>query len=172
MATIAIGDIHGYFPALDDLLGQIGDEVQDSDTVVFLGDYIDRGPNSRECVEAILEFRRERQAEVVCVCGNHGDWFLRTLRDYRRHSWLLGMEALDTILGYSPQAAQTLRDAASAAGLELITSPPALPYDLFFNHVPGRHVRVFETLVPYQRTADCVCVHGGLDPHVAPVQDQ
>ena len=79
------------------MLVQIRREVAAGDTIVFLGDYIDRGPDSKGCVDAILGFQREVEAEVVCLLGNHEDWFLRTLRDHRCHSWLLGMEAFDTI---------------------------------------------------------------------------
>ncbi len=172
MATIAIGDIHGNLPALNDLLGQITGEVGNGDAVIFLGDYIDRGPDTKECVEAILAFQRDTKADVVCLCGNHEDWFLRTLRDFRRHSWLLGMEAIDTIRSYSPEVAQALRDAASAAGLELIMSRPALPYDVFFDLVPKAHLRFFKSLVPYCQTADCLCVHGGLNTRVSRLQDQ
>lgn len=172
MSTIAIGDIHGNVLPLDDLLGQIRDEVGDGDTVVFLGDYIDRGLNTRECVEAILAFQRDVKAAVICLCGNHEDWLLRTLADPRRHSWLLGMEAFDTIRSYSADAAQALQDAASEAGLALIVSPPVLPYDMFFNVVPQAHLRFFRGLVPYHQSADCLCVHGGVNPRVSRIQDQ
>ena len=172
MSTVAIGDIHGNLLALNDLLGQIKGEVGDGDAVVFLGDYIDRGLNTRECVEAILTFQRDVEAAVICLCGNHEDWLLRTLADFRHHSWLLGMEALDTIRSYSPEAAQALRDAASEAGLALIVSRPALPYEKFFSVVPHAHLRFFESLVPYYQSADCLCVHGGVNPRVSRVQDQ
>lgn len=72
MATIAIGDIHGNCRALDDLLKQIEPELTDDDTVVFLGDYIDRGPDSRGCIDAILRLRDERLCPVVALKGNHG----------------------------------------------------------------------------------------------------
>jgi len=172
MATIAVGDIHGNLPALDDLLCQLNGELADGDTVVFLGDYIDRGPNSKECVDRILAFRRHVPADVVCLCGNHEDWFLRTVRDYRRHSWLLGMEGFGTIQSYSPDAAHALRDAASAAGLQLYLTGCALPYDVFFDVLPKSHLRFFEALIPYYQTSDCLCVHGGLNPQVARVEDQ
>jgi serine/threonine protein phosphatase 1 len=91
MATIAIGDIHGNLRALDDLLGRVRDDITLSDTVVFLGDYIDRGPDSKGCIDRILDFRREIIGEVVCLRGNHEDWLLRTMDDYTRHSWLMGI---------------------------------------------------------------------------------
>src|SRR6476659_4786 len=106
MATIAVGDIHGNLPALNDILSQLRGEAAAGDTVVFLGDYIDRGPDTKRCVDAILEFQQEVSARVVCLRGNHEEWLLRTRRDDRRHSWLLGMEAFDTIRSYSPEAAR------------------------------------------------------------------
>jgi serine/threonine protein phosphatase 1 len=88
MATIAIGDIHGNHSALIDVLDQIRSEVDAGDTVVFLGDYIDRGPDTKRCIDAILSFRQEVKAEVVCLRGNHEDWLLVKLgyRKIKDHS--------------------------------------------------------------------------------------
>ena len=76
MATFAVGDIHGNLSALRDVLDQIRGEVRRRDTVVFLGDYIDRGPDSKGCIDAILKFRDESVATVVGLLGNHEDWLL------------------------------------------------------------------------------------------------
>jgi serine/threonine protein phosphatase 1 len=164
MSTIAIGDVHGNLLALDDLLGQIGREAGDGDTVVFLGDYIDRGADTKGCVEAILRFQRESAAKVVCLCGNHEDWLLRTLRDFRRHSWLLGMEALDTIRSYAPGAADEIQDAMSRAGLQLFLGKCELPYGAFVDSLPGSHREFFENLPPCHEAPECLCSHGGLNP--------
>jgi serine/threonine protein phosphatase 1 len=172
MATISVGDIHGNMPALVDLLDQIRGEVGGDDTVVFLGDYIDRGPDTRGCVDVILAFRRDVSAEVVCLLGNHEDWLLRTLRDHSRHSWLLGMEAFDTIRSYSLDAALVLSEAVANAGTELFLGRGALPYQAFFDSVPEEHIRFLENLRLYHRTADCVCTHGGLDPRIARLEEQ
>jgi serine/threonine protein phosphatase 1 len=172
MATIAVGDIHGNLAALTDILDQIRSEVARGDTVVFLGDYIDRGPDARGCIDAILEFQGEVRAEVVCLLGNHEDWFLRTRRDYGHHSWLLAMEAFDTIRSYSVDAEQTLRDAASNAGSELYSGKTLLPYEVFFDCVPEDHLRFFESLRSFCQSPDCLCTHGGLDPRIRDVQDQ
>ncbi len=146
MATFAIGDIHGHLPPLLDLLDQLKNEMRPDDRAVFLGDYIDRGPETKGCIEAILKFRQEVNAEVVCLCGNHEDWLLRTLRDHTRHSWLLGMEAFDTIRSYSPAAAGALHDAASAAGADLVIGQIALPYEMFFDAVPRSHLDLLDDL--------------------------
>ena len=172
MSTIAVGDVHGNLLALNDVIGLLRDELQPSDTVVFLGDYIDRGPDSKGCVDAILNFRDEVDAEVVALMGNHEDWFLRTLHDHHRHSWLLGMEALDTIRSYSAHAETVLRDAMKRAGAALYLEEVSLPYDIFFESMPVEHLKFFESLRLHHRTADCVCSHGGLDPRVKDVQQQ
>jgi serine/threonine protein phosphatase 1 len=172
MATIAVGDIHGHLPPLKDLLGQLEGEISEGDVVVFLGDYIDRGPDTKGCVDAILRFEASVPAAVVCLCGNHEDWLLRTLRDYRRHSWLLGMEAFETIGSYSAAAVDLLRAAAAMAGPRLVLGDCALPYETFVASVPEAHLVFFGGLLPYCRTADCVCVHGGLDPAGPEVEQQ
>jgi Calcineurin-like phosphoesterase len=173
MSTIVIGDIHGNLAALTDLLDQIrGDEVCRADTIVFLGDYIDRGPDTKGCVDAILRLQRESDAEVLCLLGNHEEWFLRTFHDHRHHSWLLGMEAFETIRSYSETAAGRLREAVSNAGVDLFLGHCKLPYEVFFDSVPPDHIRFFETLRAYHRTVDCVGTHGGLDPLIPRMEDQ
>ena len=61
MRTIAIGDIHGCSLALAVLLEQI--RPQREDRIIFLGDYVDRGANSRNVVEQILGL--EKQCQVI-----------------------------------------------------------------------------------------------------------
>ena len=51
--TIAIGDIHGCLPALETLLAAI--RPQPVDTLVLLGDYVDRGPDSRGMIQRLLK---------------------------------------------------------------------------------------------------------------------
>lgn len=172
MPTIAIGDIHGNHAALDDLLTQIERQTDQRDTVVFLGDYIDRGPDSKRCLDRILKFRREVPARVVCLLGNHEQWLLRTLEDFTRHSWLLAMEAFPTIQSYSIDAAGTLRDAATTAGASLVLARTPLPYDAFFEHLPPAHLSFLRALAPSFQSHDGVFVHGGLDPHVSDLENQ
>ena len=157
MATIAIGDVHGNSAALDDLLRQLKSEVRPDDVVVFLGDYIDRGPNTKECVDRILALQREMPGRVVCLCGNHDDWLLDTLRDSRRHTWLLATDAFKTIRSYSVDAADVLREAVSRAGAALYGDDCALPYEVFFNCVPSGHIQFFESLRSYYQSPDCIC---------------
>ena len=162
MATYAIGDIHGNLAALNDLLAQLVPEIGPEDTLVFLGDYIDRGPDSRGCVERIVRLKQEAPFSVVTLLGNHEQWLLRTLNEPLRHSWLIGMEALDTIRSYSWEAAQQIESAMADLGVRLFTDKAPLPYDSFFEAMPPSHIRFFRELKAFHETADVICVHGGM----------
>jgi serine/threonine protein phosphatase 1 len=74
---IAIGDVHGCADELRLLLNKLplSDEVE----VVFLGDYVDRGPRSREVIDTVLEL--QPQCRVVPLMGNHEAMFLDYLDD-------------------------------------------------------------------------------------------
>jgi len=65
--TIAIGDIHGCSAALRALIAAI--QPVTDDTLVPLGDYVDRGPDSRGVIDLILDL--EKQCHVVPILGNH-----------------------------------------------------------------------------------------------------
>jgi serine/threonine protein phosphatase 1 len=164
MATYAIGDVHANLPALTDLLARLRPEVSRGDAVVFLGDIVDRGKDAKGCVDAILEFDARTGVELVGLLGNHEDWMLRTMRDYRRHSWLLGMEPMDTISSYSPDAADEIRRAAHGAGAALYLGGCELPYGLFFDAMPASHRAFFERLRTFYQCDDCICAHAGIDP--------
>jgi serine/threonine protein phosphatase 1 len=170
--TTSEGDVHGNREALDDLLSRLEVELQPIDTVVFLGDNIDRGPDSSGCIERILRFRAETPATVVTLLGNHEDSFLRTSEDPSRYSWLTVMEGLATVRSYSTTAADALEEAVVAAGSRLVLERVSLPYRAFFEAIPSEHLAFFKGLRTFWRTREAVCVHGGLDPQSGPVESQ
>ena len=172
MATIAIGDVHGNFKALDDLLRTLRPQLDPADAVVFLGDYIDRGPDTRQCIDLILAFEAERRAEVIGLIGNHDDWLLRTRRDFRNHTWFLATDPFVTIRSYSSQAADALLAAKAESRGAVYGNDYPLPYELFFDAMPAAHLDWFERLRVSHHTADCFCSHGGVDPEVADLSAQ
>lgn len=68
---IAIGDIHGEFRLLVELIERRIVFDPSSDKLVFLGDYIDRGPDSRQVVEYVSALKKAHPASLVLLAGNH-----------------------------------------------------------------------------------------------------
>ena len=93
--TIAIGDIHGCDTALNVLLQSL--DVTTDDTIVMLGDAIDRGPNSCGVIDRLLHLREE--CLLVPILGNH-EQMLLDVRDGEMPlaNWLMygGAETLDS----------------------------------------------------------------------------
>ena len=83
--TIAIGDIHGHSRALAALLDDV--KPQPQDTLVFLGDYIDRGPDSRGVTEQVIAL--QERCQVVPLMGNHEEMLLNAREtEYSLRIWL------------------------------------------------------------------------------------
>lgn len=80
--TFVIGDIHGELGHLGLLLGKLP-ALDAEDTLVLLGDYLDRGPRSAEVVHRIRSLEHELPCRVVCLRGNHEDGWLRAID----HGW-------------------------------------------------------------------------------------
>lgn len=76
--TFAIGDIHGDLDQLLKLLQRMG-PIERTDKIVFLGDYLDRGPQSKTVIEFIRKELPKTGAEIVCLRGNHEDAWLKVV---------------------------------------------------------------------------------------------
>ena len=83
---LAIGDIHGRLDKLKALLGGIS-WIPDEDTLVFIGDYVDRGPDSAGVIDHILGLRKWSD-KVVCLRGNHEQIFLDFLEGKNTETFL------------------------------------------------------------------------------------
>ncbi len=79
--TYALSDIHGCLDKLEGLVARCRADGGDSAKFVFLGDYIDRGPDSRGVLEYVIDLQRRRPGDVVCLCGNHEDLALHAIDD-------------------------------------------------------------------------------------------
>jgi len=110
MKTYAVGDVHGMFYMLEHALGWIREDAQDQDaTVVFLGDYVDRGPRSAEVVTRLMEGPDDPAHRWVCLKGNHEDLLIKavdspSVGSLESYNWLNngGSTTLDSYGGTLP----------------------------------------------------------------------
>lgn len=132
--TIAVGDIHGCSVALATLLDAI--RPTPLDTLVFLGDFIDRGPDSRGVIEQVI--RLADHCQVVPLLGNHEEMLLAALegKDDLRY-WLKfgGRETLDSY----------------RAGDDV-------------KKMPAEHIRFIKSCRNYHETVGHFFVHAYYDP--------
>jgi serine/threonine protein phosphatase 1 len=78
--TYAVGDVHGRLDLLTSAVDAIARHVGDAPfRVVFLGDYVDRGPDSRGVIDLLMELQREWP--VVCLKGNHEELMLQAVTE-------------------------------------------------------------------------------------------
>ncbi len=76
--TFAIGDIHGDLEALKTLFSRLP-PMTAADTIVFLGDYVDRGPDSAGVVAEVRKIIAAGPAKVIALRGNHEDAWLQVV---------------------------------------------------------------------------------------------
>lgn len=142
MRTFAIGDIHGCATALRTLLSSV--PWNKGDTVVTLGDYVDRGPDTKGVIERLLQWREE--VKLVTLRGNHEVMMLLA----RRHQPLL----LDWC--------EVGGDATLASYVEPGSSNGA---------IPESHWDFLEKTKPFHESASHIFVHASAYPDV-PMESQ
>ena len=99
--TFAIGDIHGCLDKLKTLIGKI-EAARPGGTVVFLGDYVDRGPDSKGVIDFIMAGPSKPEWKWIALKGNHEDMMDGTLSGVDDPTgWLMngGRETLDSYGG-------------------------------------------------------------------------
>ncbi|KPA20249.1 diadenosine tetraphosphatase [Shimia sp. SK013] len=157
----AIGDIHGHLDQLDDMLARIEADGGPDAQIVFLGDYVDRGPDSQGVIER-LRAGLAAGRNWICLKGNHDRMFEWFMEDTPRHDphLLVDFFWLHKRLG----GVQTLE----SYGIDV-------PYEdrLFTVHkrakdaVPQAHVDFLKSLHIYHQHDDLLFVHAGIRPGVA-----
>ena len=94
--TIAIGDIHGCDQALLELIARIRPAADD--TIVTLGDYVDRGPNSRGVLDVLIQLRS--QCHLVPLLGNHEQMFFSARASHDMTEQWLRFGGSETLKSY------------------------------------------------------------------------
>ncbi len=92
---IAVGDIHGCSKALDAILGAM--QLTSNDTLITLGDYVDRGPDTKGVIDRLIEL--STSCKLVPLLGNHEEMMLDVLQEQSPpYRWLQygGVDTLDS----------------------------------------------------------------------------
>ena len=153
----AIGDIHGRLDLLEELLAQIEDDLRSSPgeaLLVFLGDLIDRGPESAQVIERLRTYRADG-VQLVFLLGNHEEVLLRIVDGdaplIAKWRWFGGTECL---MSYGV-------DAAALQGLD-----EAQALAMVRKAIPADHVEFLRSFADTCRFGDYLFVHAGIRPGV------
>ena len=126
--VIAIGDIHGCLPALETLVKLISPRKED--TIVTLGDYVDRGMQVRECFDLLMELAD--QCRLVPILGNHDEMLLGLLEDSQALLDWLGYGGTTTLYSFGVKRPE---------------------------EIPEKYIRFLRGCLPYYETKEHFFVH-------------
>jgi serine/threonine protein phosphatase 1 len=145
MKSYVIGDIHGCANELQHLIDAL--PLAGGDRVVFLGDYIDRGPDSQGVISYLLELRFHRSdVEFVFLKGNHEDMLLSFLGISGAHGDMFLLNGGTATL--------------ESYGIEE-TKPEA---EVVLSKIPSDHLEFYQRLQSFFLMSPILCVHAGIDP--------
>ncbi|MEA5533571.1 metallophosphoesterase family protein [Crocosphaera sp. XPORK-15E] len=138
MRTLAVGDIHGCSTAFDCLLDAV--QLQPEDKLITLGDYVDKGPNSNEVLNRLLELYQNHQ--LIPLKGNHEMAMLAARQEGRSQDFWLAIGGKETLESYHKQG-----------------NLPSLA------HIPDEHWDFIDRhCLDWYETDDHIFVHANLDP--------
>ena len=102
MRTLAVGDIHGCFRALQALMEQVN--PTDKDRLITLGDYVDRGPDSHAVLDWLIA--QQKKCELIALRGNHEEMMLAGREDPEHRQDWLHCGGRETLASYAPEGGQ------------------------------------------------------------------
>ena len=161
----AIGDIHGHLSLLEQIHELI---LKDSacatalrNVVVYLGDYVDRGPDSAGVIDCLLA-EPLGDFEYIYLKGNHEDLLIRFLSDVSASAVWFPNGGSDTLESYGVEARDFVHAPSELAALQ----------EAFQQNLPARHLAFFENLSMSHIEGHYAFVHAGVCPGVPLAQQQ
>lgn len=161
----AIGDIHGHSDELEQVLSLIEADGGPDARIVFLGDYVDRGPDSKAVIQRLASGMAEGR-NWICLKGNHDrmfEWFMEETPRHDPHL-LVGFHwfhdrigGIQTLNSYGIDVPETIR----------LEDLHALARDV----VPISHLDFLRNLPLFHQHDDLLFVHAGIRPDV-PLEQQ
>lgn len=156
MKIFAISDIHGCYDELMALYKKLPIDPK-KDMMVFCGDYIDRGPKSKQVVQQLMDWKKQYPHWQV-LYGNHEDLMLDALvyqgRVYHSFDLWFTQGGKQTFLSYVPETATAYEKAIMQIK----------------DVIPQEHLVFLASLPRYYETDDYIFVHGGIKPGKTPAE--
>ena len=142
--TYAIADLHGRFDLLEMALAKIANHAELPATLVTLGDYVDRGPDSRKVIERLMGGLGHEGWRLICLKGNHEDIMWQTCRrKVPDCGWWLTNGGGATLISYG-------QDESDQADVTV---------------VPDEHLKWIERLPLMYVDEHRIFVHAGVNPN-------
>ena len=160
MNIFAIGDIHGCLKQLTSLLDKIFNHFnfnKKNDLLVYLGDYIDRGPNAKGVINRILELQKEK-VNSIFLMGNHEqimiDFVFNKINNLRY--WLnLGTD--QTFKSYKIEIAEFIKDGFEDDKMDKLRN-------VLLNKLSNEHIHFLKNLKLSHSMGKYLFVHAGINP--------
>jgi serine/threonine protein phosphatase 1 len=145
MKIFAFGDIHGEFFKLEKLVDRL--YFSDEDTLVFLGDYIDRGKMSFEVIDYLIELNKKYNC--VFLYGNHESMFMDFMSGINEDMFVCN-GGNKTIKSYGKHGYNIKNNT------------------YYLNRkMPLKHIKFYQKLLRYYETKDYIFVHAGVCPGIS-----
>ncbi len=153
---IAIGDIHGIIEPVNKLLEKI--DIQNDDLIIFLGDYIDRGPYSKEVMDRMIELS-VLYKNIIFLRGNHEDMFLGSI-GYEAfisniNTWLYN-GGTSTLKSYGMKSDEIVRLVSLWDDYER--------YRLITRYIPKSHIEFIKSTEMWVESENYFFCHAGVRP--------
>lgn len=152
MRKIVIGDIHGCLAKLKMLLDKV-DYDENQDLLILLGDFIDRGPDSK----GVLEFVMGLKGELITIGGNHDEWLVEWVNTWDG--------SMDGYLSRNVGGTDTLRSF-------IPSFDPSSSYSRDYAKMVMKskfasHLKILEDTLDYWEDEHFIYVHAGINPFLS-----
>ena len=160
MNIFAIGDIHGCIKqlvTLQDKIFNYPEYNKDEDLLLYLGDYIDRGPSSKDVINHILQLQTEG-IKSIFLMGNHEQFMIDFLFNKINNlsNWLMN-GADQTFKSYDIEVAEFIKDGFENDKIDKLRN-------IFLSKLTKEHVYFFKNLKLKYIMGDYLFVHAGINP--------
>jgi len=160
MNIFAIGDIHGCLKQLISLQKKILNSKnfnKDNDLFIYIGDYIDRGPNSKDVINQILKLQKDN-IKSIFLMGNHEQIMIDFLfNKINNLEYWLQLGADQTFKSYDIEITEFIKDGFGDIIIDKLRN-------VFLNKLNEEHIYFFKNLKLSYTARDYFFVHAGINP--------